>query len=207
MACSRCRLFEDPETLPTNSLGVLNTGNLAAEVFGIVELLEEILLQLPTKDLLLSQRVCKTWQAACTSTKICKALFLEPGSIDDVVLPDLCERSGHCNSIKFFTEKIQSHYGCDINPLFLQHICGYETALNWKKIKQASKHERYRQMSLTQPPKDLQTFFHSSGSRYWFPTMQSVVSGKTIWETVRNVDEIGLRHSDNEELEIEFNGV
>ncbi|KAK5710220.1 hypothetical protein LTR17_019055 [Elasticomyces elasticus] len=116
---------------------------MLAEVFGIVELLEEILLQLPTKDLLSSQR----------------------------------------------------------------HICGYKTALDWKKIKQASKHERYRQMSLTQPPKDLQTFFHSSGSRYWFPTMQSVVSGKTIWETVRNVDEIGLRQSDNEELEIEFNGV
>ena len=43
------------------------------------ELLEHILFQLPTKDLLLAQRVCKFWQANIkASKKIQQALFFRP---------------------------------------------------------------------------------------------------------------------------------
>ncbi|KXT04129.1 hypothetical protein AC579_1041 [Pseudocercospora musae] len=52
----------------------------AARVFGIGELVEKILLYLPTKDLLLSKRInttCRTAHEECI--KIKKALFLVPG--------------------------------------------------------------------------------------------------------------------------------
>jgi len=52
-----------------------------ASVFEIPELLETILLELPLKDLLLSQRVCTTWRSlAISSIHIRRALFLEPAA-------------------------------------------------------------------------------------------------------------------------------
>ncbi|KAK5677249.1 hypothetical protein LTS10_010438 [Elasticomyces elasticus] len=55
-----------------------------AKVFGITELLENILLHLPLIDLLFSQRVCKTWHNVVSgSSKIQKALFFTPGTKED----------------------------------------------------------------------------------------------------------------------------
>lgn len=46
-------------------------------MFRVPEMLEAILLELPMKDLLLSQSVCKTWKNAIkTSTKLQQKLFL-----------------------------------------------------------------------------------------------------------------------------------
>ena len=54
------------------------------QVVDTVELLEWILLKLPTKDLLLSQRVAKQWQAVIKTSKILQeALFLRPIDGDD----------------------------------------------------------------------------------------------------------------------------
>lgn len=51
----------------------------SARVFATTELLESILLQAPTRTLLLSQRVDKTWQATISgSTKLQQALFFMP---------------------------------------------------------------------------------------------------------------------------------
>ena len=48
-------------------------------MFNTAELLETVLLNLPTKDLLLSQRVCRSWQALIlTSLHLQRALFLLP---------------------------------------------------------------------------------------------------------------------------------
>ncbi|GIZ45881.1 hypothetical protein CKM354_000902900 [Cercospora kikuchii] len=56
----------------------------AARVFAIGELLEAILLELPIKDLLLSQRINKDCKRAVdSSTRIRKALFLNPGDAED----------------------------------------------------------------------------------------------------------------------------
>lgn len=56
----------------------------AARVFAIGELLEAILLELPIKDLLLSQRINKNCKRAVdSSTRIRKALFLIPGDAED----------------------------------------------------------------------------------------------------------------------------
>ncbi|KAK0345939.1 hypothetical protein LTR91_017966 [Friedmanniomyces endolithicus] len=57
-----------------------------AKVLGLTELLEPILLRLPTRDLLFAQAVCRTWQQVITtSIHIRRALFLEPGAAADVV--------------------------------------------------------------------------------------------------------------------------
>ena len=48
-------------------------------VFNTVELIEAVLLELPLKDVLLAQRVCKTWQAAiAASSPLQRALCLRP---------------------------------------------------------------------------------------------------------------------------------
>ena len=51
----------------------------STHVLETTELLETILLELPMKDLLLSQRVCRLWHALITtSIRLRRALFLEP---------------------------------------------------------------------------------------------------------------------------------
>ncbi|KAK5124439.1 hypothetical protein LTR85_001656 [Meristemomyces frigidus] len=53
----------------------------SSQLFDTAELLEAILLHLPTKRLLLSQRVCRTWHDMITSSiHLRRALFLEPAS-------------------------------------------------------------------------------------------------------------------------------
>ena len=50
-----------------------------AQVFDTVELLESILVKLPTRDLLFAQRVCKRWQDTIQDSCVLRrALFLEP---------------------------------------------------------------------------------------------------------------------------------
>ena len=52
---------------------------MAAKVFATYELLEAVLHGLPTKTLLLSQRVCRTWRdLIARSKKLQRALFLLP---------------------------------------------------------------------------------------------------------------------------------
>ncbi|KAK3648590.1 hypothetical protein LTR56_007416 [Elasticomyces elasticus] len=59
----------------------------AAQVLGLPELLEAILIGLPTKDLLFAQKVCSFWEQTIQSSKsIRKALFLVPGDVNDVNL-------------------------------------------------------------------------------------------------------------------------
>ncbi|KAF7185575.1 hypothetical protein HII31_13072 [Pseudocercospora fuligena] len=51
----------------------------AIKVFDTVELLESILLELPIRDVLLAQRIAKSWQQTITgSIKLQRSLFLKP---------------------------------------------------------------------------------------------------------------------------------
>ncbi|KAK5737152.1 hypothetical protein LTR17_006935 [Elasticomyces elasticus] len=55
------------------------------QALGLAELLEAILLQLPSHDLLFAQKLCKEWKDAVeASPSIQKALFFMPGTKDDV---------------------------------------------------------------------------------------------------------------------------
>ncbi|KXS94196.1 hypothetical protein AC578_3326 [Pseudocercospora eumusae] len=63
----------------------------ASRVCNITELLEAILLQLPTRDLLFAQWVCKQWQAVIEgSVSLKKALFLMPGVSADTHPDNRC---------------------------------------------------------------------------------------------------------------------
>ena len=58
---------------------------MADSVFAVPELLECVLLQLPTRNLLHAQKVCKQWRhVITTSPSIQKALFLRAGTTSDV---------------------------------------------------------------------------------------------------------------------------
>ncbi|KAK3623062.1 hypothetical protein LTR56_021815 [Elasticomyces elasticus] len=54
------------------------------EVLTLPELLECILLNLPIRDLLFSQKVCRRWKAAVDSSPIQKALFFRPGTAANI---------------------------------------------------------------------------------------------------------------------------
>jgi hypothetical protein len=52
---------------------------------GVPELLEQILLKLPMKDLLMSQKVCRTWMWLIHgSLPLCRALFLAPAAYPNI---------------------------------------------------------------------------------------------------------------------------
>jgi len=64
----------------------------STKVFATFDLLEDILLHLPLQDLFLTQRVCKQWQKMQqTSTRVRKALFLEPFHSQKVYYPSTYE--------------------------------------------------------------------------------------------------------------------
>ncbi|KAK4898588.1 hypothetical protein LTR27_003760 [Elasticomyces elasticus] len=55
------------------------------KVLNLPELLEAILLQLPIRDLLFAQKICRTWKTTInTSPAVKKALFFAPGTVNDV---------------------------------------------------------------------------------------------------------------------------
>lgn len=57
---------------------------LAQQVFGTTELLEEVLLKLPMKDLFMSQKVCKRWKAVLEqSIRIQRTIFFVPATTKD----------------------------------------------------------------------------------------------------------------------------
>lgn len=59
------------------------TGVLEHRMFHVVEILEALLAQLPTRDLLLSKRVKKTWRDTINGSKKCQqALFLKPAATE-----------------------------------------------------------------------------------------------------------------------------
>lgn len=66
--------------LPETKWSIMDSGGRAcAEVFGVNEILENILLCRPVHELLVLQRVCKRWYLCCwRSSKIRKILFFEP---------------------------------------------------------------------------------------------------------------------------------
>ncbi|KAK5124492.1 hypothetical protein LTR85_001709 [Meristemomyces frigidus] len=74
-------------TIAMESLAVVETSPASpTKVFGIFELFEKIALQLPLKDLLFAQGVCKTWNNNIHGSRpLQKAMFFEPATSDVVV--------------------------------------------------------------------------------------------------------------------------
>ncbi|KAK3642145.1 hypothetical protein LTR22_016266 [Elasticomyces elasticus] len=140
-----------------------------AKVFAIPELLEGVLLQLPFIDLLLSQRVCRAWHIAVTSsTKIQKALFLTPGTKDDVT-PYEESKSGQTYCC-VLDEVFRGCSSFTLNPL-LKATNGKS---NMHEVKLLLKHTfsnscaeaSCHRMLLTQPPTRIELCYDS---RYFEP--------------------------------------
>ncbi|KAK4894468.1 hypothetical protein LTR27_007354 [Elasticomyces elasticus] len=82
--CPLLREYEEPVFLVYRTTLAMAA---AAQVLGLPELLEAILVGLPTKDLLFAQKDCSFWKQTIESSKsIRKALFLVPGDVSDVNL-------------------------------------------------------------------------------------------------------------------------
>ena len=81
-----------------------NSGVLAARVFAIPELLEAILILLQPQDILISQRVARTWNKTIYGSKrIRQALFVEPEPVKRAWVSRLHvddEEAGESNSFK-----------------------------------------------------------------------------------------------------------
>lgn len=143
----------------------------AAAVFETYELLEHTLLHLPTKDLLLCQRVCKQWRALVQrSRRARKALFIDHIAPDDDYqdMGDLGRLYGGChrecqmllmnplfntyldhNYYSAPTHKIMPmHFGL-VNPTNVAHPQARVKAGNMGTY---SKTASWKGMLLTQPP-------------------------------------------------------
>ncbi|KXT18637.1 hypothetical protein AC579_9801 [Pseudocercospora musae] len=113
------------------SMAAVPPDSAATKVFGVVELAEQILLELKTEDLFRAQRVCRQWKAVIGSSSPCrKALFLEPGSAEDVNVDDV-----HRFVMQWWQRDIEKFGGCEelaacengimFNPLLVKTLAGH----------------------------------------------------------------------------------
>ncbi|KAK5698014.1 hypothetical protein LTR97_006974 [Elasticomyces elasticus] len=133
---------------------------MAQQVLHLPELLENILLRLPMKDLLFSQKVCRTWKAVVdTSPHIQEALFYTGDARDSTPTSAAKARaySGHpcrCSVCKF------GNNGVLLNPLLMTspenggEVGGLRNLLNGVSPAQASCHG----MLLGRPTKEMEIY-------------------------------------------------
>ena len=148
-----------------------------AQALSVPELLELILLHLPPKDLLMSQRVDRYWQETIrNSASLQKALFLLPGEADDT----------HTTCIKATLQRLSAGYlhdnkmnarlpegGVAINPLLCNHQ-SYDVGSGTRPASRTvfwlaktvlgptGLHDLCRRMYLTQPPVDLKLWVNKA---------------------------------------------
>ncbi|EME88523.1 uncharacterized protein MYCFIDRAFT_170130 [Pseudocercospora fijiensis CIRAD86] len=150
----------------------------AARVFAIPELVEAILLRLPTKDLLLSKRISRICRDAHESKSIKKALFLVPGTAlntsDEASFP----QPGYSASIKYVKSWWSSSsyevplpeaakHGVSFNPLLVAYFTGQTLTIQSDRMKASNTAElrvlchgddaSFRRMFITQPPLRMMT--------------------------------------------------
>lgn len=80
----------------TNKMPATTSTSASTRAFANYDLLEDILLHLPLRDLLFSRRVCKQWNGVQdTSARVRKALFLEPFHQEKVYYPSASKPHWH----------------------------------------------------------------------------------------------------------------
>ncbi|KAK3656839.1 hypothetical protein LTR56_002820 [Elasticomyces elasticus] len=140
-----------------------NGKKMAAQALTIPELLENMLLQLPTKDLLFAQKVCKAWKLAIQSSPgIQRALFFQPGAVADVYQPGpLAPGVSDCE-LKLFKNHIKVQ-GVALNPLLFSLRAGqvgegvawdreYDDLIFYVPALKARSVASCNRMWMTQPP-------------------------------------------------------
>ncbi|KAK5681767.1 hypothetical protein LTS10_006300 [Elasticomyces elasticus] len=136
----------------------------AAQVLELPELLEAILVGLPTKDLLFAQKVCGFWKRTIeTSTSIQKALYLVPGNA--------CDVNGDYNN--YYSLIYPDELQMALNPLLFDrrpnnpNIWGFPVSM----MRDLEHHSwSCARMFITQPPRQakasLETTLFNSHGRY-----------------------------------------
>ncbi|KAK3636507.1 hypothetical protein LTR56_014133 [Elasticomyces elasticus] len=130
------------------------------QALGLAELLETILLQLPPRNLLFAQKVCKDWkQAMEASPSIQKALFFIPGTKHDVH-PACNTALEHILARETFATNpfLMSHGYFNERPPYKSHRLRYDLL----PIREEASCLR---MFLTQPPTDTSTMFRIKDRR------------------------------------------
>ncbi|KAK5714981.1 hypothetical protein LTR15_010397 [Elasticomyces elasticus] len=130
---------------------------MAEQVFLPPELVEIILLQLPMKDLLLSQRVCKTWKAVVESSSgIQKALFFTAGNQQTTVAADRPKTNAYIGYPCICYSCTKTRTSKTLNPLLFTSIRddGRVTGLELLVDKDLHPQASCRRMLLSQPPQD-----------------------------------------------------
>ncbi|KAK5681210.1 hypothetical protein LTS10_006972 [Elasticomyces elasticus] len=117
----------------------------ATRVLMLPELLEIILLDLPTRDLLFAQKVCRTWKEVIDTTKsIQKALYLVPGTTSDV----------HVDAAH--QHLVTSTPATAINPLLVStKSAGHSQLYLRQEVMDAAPETSCRRMYLMQPPREI----------------------------------------------------
>ncbi|KAK6417935.1 hypothetical protein LTR81_008825 [Elasticomyces elasticus] len=156
----------------------------ATQVLGLPELVEIILLGLPTRDLLFAQKVCKTFKDVIDRSKsIQKALFFLPGTADDVNfnpqdihqydrLGEAPQKTVVSNSLLF-----------KLNGIFVLK----------SKIVRCRAQGSCARMLLTQPPEPAIIWYHSSAKRGGCALMQAnedTEKGETLGSVLQRVPEL-----------------
>lgn len=161
------------------SISATSHGQSAPEVFAIPELLESILLLLPTEDLLISQRVSRTWKTTIDGSKrLRQALFVEaippqtawiarPHSEDGEVLPE--EQPDSFKVDKYTVTPVPASSLPQSTPedqadsfTLTSHLCTLNTLLHhrghWKQMTLADRIERGEGLRLGRTQKKILGF-------------------------------------------------
>lgn len=168
----------------------------AERVFGIAELLEQILLYLPFKWLLLSQRTSKTFQAALTtSLPLRRKLYLEPSTAKSK--PELAPFFSDCDKISnvawtaptgFTYQAIVTAgtYGQQSESIARQPRIHGEDFLRPKFV------ANWRNMLITQPPIDYLVFdLWTLQTKHWY-LLEPRKAGGLRWRDV--IDKAAIVH-------------
>ncbi|KAK4949418.1 hypothetical protein LTR10_012036 [Elasticomyces elasticus] len=189
----RCNFELDPPQSQKNINFTINTmrSSASAQVFGLPGLLESVLLQLPMKDLLLAQKICKDFKNVIDSSPtIQRALCFILGAFSDV------NYVGRPHQQKYKTRTLKTGYA--LNPLITTY--SYDLFLSgafrpgFPGCSQRAMGS-YSRMLLTQPPSDTTLLFRVwEVCRGWLPNKLCTVSapcGESFGDLVQRFKKAG----------------
>jgi len=165
---------------------------MAEKVFAVTEQLEAVLLQLPMKDLLFAQKVCKRWQTVIrASDPVQKALFLKPGVAADAPKDAI-------TSLTPLMRDVPTG-GIAINPLFSTNVTDTWSSIQEKgrkfdiapsALKAGHGNESCFEMHLTQPSIKLHAEFeYECTYTGYHSSITKVEEGGTLLNLIQRMDE------------------
>ncbi|KAK5691307.1 hypothetical protein LTR17_025693 [Elasticomyces elasticus] len=156
----------------------------AQQVLGLPELVEIVLLGLPTRDLLLTERVCKTFKGVMDRSKnIQKALFFLPGTADDV--------NFNPQDIHHYDRLGKAPLKTVVSNSLLLKLKSTTFVLRSKVLGRGAQGSCAR-MLLAQPPEPAVIWHYSSGGRdrRFVQANEDVERGETLGSVLQRIPEL-----------------